>query len=93
MISDYNGTQPLRGLGSSVAALSVRQVSMIPWATFKELQNDSTVQWTQGQVHALVNKKLGRMKVSARTLLAPRSHRFLSRLVASLSVRTSPVTS
>lgn len=93
MISDYNGTQPLGGLGSSVTALSVRQVSMIPWATFKELQNDSTVQWTQGQVHALVNKKLGRMKVSLQTLLASRSHHFLSLLVASLSVRTSPVTS
>ncbi|XP_029694694.1 otoancorin [Takifugu rubripes] len=76
MISDYNGTQPLRGLGSSVTALSVRQVSMIPWATFKELQNDSTVQWTQGQVHALVNKKLGRMKcknVSREELMELRS--------------------
>lgn len=92
VISDYNGTQPLRGLGKSVTALSVKQVSMIPWATFVELQNDSTVQWTQGQVHALVNKKLGRMKVSGQTLRASRALRFLSILVASLSVRTSPMT-
>lgn len=64
VLSDYNGTQMLHKLGRSVTELSVRQLSMIPWDAFKELQKNFTVQWTQGQMHALVKKKLGGLKVT-----------------------------
>lgn len=92
VMSCYNGTQPLHKLGRSVTALSVGQVSMIPWGAFKELQNNFTVQWTAGQMHALVKKKLGEVKVTVPE--PPESCRFLltTRFV-SLSARTSPTRS
>lgn len=71
VMSHYNGTQPLPRLGSSVTALSVKQVSMMPWDAFKELQNNFTVKWTKGQMHALVKRRLGKMKVNAQKLPGP----------------------
>lgn len=65
LISDYNGTQSLQKLGCSVAALSVGEISAIPWEAFKELQKNITVRWTRCQMRALVEKKLGGMKVTA----------------------------
>lgn len=70
MVSRYNGTQPLHQLGSSVSALSLRQISMMPWDAFIELQKNFTVQWTRGQMHALVKKKLGELKVTSGSLPA-----------------------
>lgn len=57
-------TQSLRDLGSSVNLLSPKQISMIAWKDLKEIQENFTVQWTQGQMHALVKKKLSELKVS-----------------------------
>lgn len=74
--SDYNRTQPLHKLVPSATALSITQVSTIPWDTFKELQNNFSVQWTQAQMHALVTKKLGELKVTVpsgnRAIMPPR---------------------
>lgn len=94
VMSCYNGTQPLHKLGRSVTALSVGQVSMIPWDAFKELQNNFTVQWTACQMHALVKKKLGEVKVTVPEPPESCPHRFLltARFV-SLSARTSPTRS
>lgn len=94
VMSDYNGTQPLQKLGHSVTALSVSQVSMIPWDAFKELQNNFSMQWTQGQMHALVKKKLGEMKVTVPEPpeSCPNGFLLTARCV-SLSARTSPTRS
>lgn len=90
MVSRYNWTQPLHQLGSSVSALSLAQISMIPWDAFKELQKNFTVRWTRGQMHALVKKKLGELKV---TCPPPDDGFLLATRCASLSAGTSPARS
>lgn len=92
LLSDYDGTQPLHQLGCSVGALSVRQLSMIPWDAFKELQKNFTMQWTPGQMHALVKNKLGGLKVTVP--VPPHSCAFLLTTGGvSLSAGTSPARS
>lgn len=65
VMSNQNvSTQSLRNLGSSVNLLSPKQISMIAWEDLEEIQENFTVQWTKGQMHALVKKKLSNLKVS-----------------------------
>lgn len=91
MVSRFNWTQPLHQLGSSVSALSLAQISTIPWDAFKELQKNFSVQWTRGQMHALVKKKLGELKVTCPP--PPMNSFLLTTRCASLSAGTSPARS
>lgn len=87
-MSNHNVTQVVRDLGSSVSLLSPDNVTMISWDDLKEIQENTTVQWTPGQMYALVKKKLGKKKVTARRS-ADISHMFmLSAHCGHLSVQT-----
>lgn len=72
VIAANNGTRPWRALGPGASALSVAQVSRIPWEALRELEKNFSVQWTRGQTHALIKKKLGRAKVEVRELRGSR---------------------
>lgn len=63
-MSNHNVTQVVHDLGSSVSLLSPDNLTMISWDDLKEIQENTTVKWTPGQMYAMVKKKLGKMKVS-----------------------------
>lgn len=62
----HNLTQIARYLGSSISYLSPENVSAIPWADLKEIQQNVSVRWTPAQMQALVKKRLQGMKVRTR---------------------------
>lgn len=79
-------TQSLRDLGSSVNLLSPKQISMIAWKDLKEIQENFTVQWTQGQMDTLVKKKLRDLKVSVKDSCSLVPHMFFFLLFAHCAV-------
>ncbi|XP_056236500.1 otoancorin [Seriola aureovittata] len=66
VISKSNAAQALRELGSSVTMLSPKQLSMLSDTDLKEVLKNlgPNVQWTRGQMRALLKKQLGDKKVS-----------------------------
>lgn len=64
MVSKQNLTQIARDLGSSIYLLPLENVSAISWSDLKEIQQNAGVPWTPAQMHALVKKRLGDVRVS-----------------------------
>lgn len=58
-------TQLARELGSSISYLSPQNVSAISWSELREIQQNTSVQWTPAQMFALVKKRLQGVKVSS----------------------------
>uniref|UniRef100_A0A3B4Y8Y5 Otoancorin n=1 Tax=Seriola lalandi dorsalis TaxID=1841481 RepID=A0A3B4Y8Y5_SERLL len=78
VISKSNTAQALRELGSSVTMLSPKQLSMLSDTDLKEVLKNlgPNVQWTRGQMRALLKKQLGDKKckeVSGEELMALQS--------------------
>ncbi|XP_022621926.1 otoancorin [Seriola dumerili] len=78
VISKSNAAQALRELGSSVTMLSPKQLSMLSDTDLKEVLKNlgPNVQWTRGQMRALLKKQLGDKKckeVSGEELMALQS--------------------
>lgn len=86
VMSNYNATPALHDLGCSVTLLSPKQVSMISWTDLEEIQKNLTVQWTQGQMHALVKKKLGNIQVGMQGCWNLVSHVFPLLLYANCAI-------
>lgn len=64
MAAKRNLTQIARDLGGSISYLSPENVSAISWSDLKEIQQNTSVQWSPAQMFALVKKRLQGVKVS-----------------------------